>query len=92
MRQKWLDGDDGRCRTDRKEAAMDWDMLSGDWKQFKGAVQERWGDLTDDDFDRIAGQREQFIGRVQERYGQTRDVAEREVDDFVAGLQEPVYR
>ena len=68
------------------------DTLSGNWKQSNGAVQERWGDLTDDDFDRIAGQREQFIGRVQERYGETRDVAEREIDDFVAGLKEPAYR
>jgi uncharacterized protein YjbJ (UPF0337 family) len=71
---------------------MNWDTLAGNWKQFKGAVQERWGDLTDDDFDRIAGQREQFIGRVQERYGETRNVAEREVDDFVATLREPSYR
>jgi uncharacterized protein YjbJ (UPF0337 family) len=38
--------------------------------------------------DRIAGQREQFIGRVQERYGQTREVAERDVDDFVTDLRE----
>ena len=71
---------------------MNWDMLEGNWKQFKGAVQERWGDLTDDDFDRIAGQREQFIGRVQERYGSTRETAEREVDDFVNGLREPAFR
>jgi uncharacterized protein YjbJ (UPF0337 family) len=77
----------------RKEVqVMNWDMLQGNWKQFKGAVQERWGDLTDDDFDRIAGQREQFIGRVQERYGSTRETAEREVDDFVNGLREPAYR
>jgi uncharacterized protein YjbJ (UPF0337 family) len=71
---------------------MNWDMLQGNWKQFKGQVQEHWGDLTDDDFDRIAGQREQFIGRVQERYGTTREAAEREVDEFVTGLREPVLR
>jgi hypothetical protein len=30
---------------------MNWDTLSGNWKQLKGAVQERWANLTDDDFD-----------------------------------------
>jgi uncharacterized protein YjbJ (UPF0337 family) len=65
---------------------MDWDMVQGQWLQLKGAVQERWGDLTDDDFTRIAGQREHLIGRVQERYGTSREEAEREVDAFVHDL------
>jgi uncharacterized protein YjbJ (UPF0337 family) len=69
---------------------MNWDKIEGNWKQFKGSVRERWGDLTDDDFDRIAGNREQFIGRVQERYGITREQAERDVDTFVENLQDPV--
>jgi uncharacterized protein YjbJ (UPF0337 family) len=69
---------------------VNWDKIQGNWKQFKGSVRERWGELTDDDFDRIAGDREQFIGRVQERYGITRDQAERDVDTFVQNLQEPV--
>jgi uncharacterized protein YjbJ (UPF0337 family) len=55
-------------------------------------ARELWGDLTDDDFDKMAGQREQFIGPVQERHRETRDIAEREVDDFVAALKEPAYR
>jgi uncharacterized protein YjbJ (UPF0337 family) len=65
---------------------MDWNMVQGQWLQLKGAVQERWGDLTDDDLARIAGKREQFIGRVQERYGTSRQEAEREVDAFVLDL------
>ena len=38
---------------------MDWDRVEGNWKQFKGRVKEKWGNLTDDDLDRVAGQREQ---------------------------------
>jgi uncharacterized protein YjbJ (UPF0337 family) len=71
---------------------MDRDTLAGNWKQFERRRAGALGDLTDDDFDCIAGQREQFVGRVQERYGQTREAAEREVDDFVTNLREPVYR
>jgi uncharacterized protein YjbJ (UPF0337 family) len=67
---------------------MNWDKLEGNWNQFKGAVRERWGDLTDDDLDVIQGEREQFVGRVQERYGVMRDEAERQVDDFVRDLDQ----
>lgn len=68
---------------------MNNDIFEGKWKQFRGAVKEQWGDLTDDDLDRIAGQRDQLVGRIQERYGIGRDDAEREVDDFVRDLGEP---
>ena len=37
---------------------MNWDEVSGKWNQFKGAVKERWGKLTDDDLTVIAGKRE----------------------------------
>jgi hypothetical protein len=32
---------------------MNWDRATGNWKQLKGKVKEKWGDLTDDDLDRI---------------------------------------
>lgn len=70
---------------------MNWDKVEGNWKQLKGAVQEKWGDLTDDDLDRIAGNREQFVGRLQERYGIMRDQAERDVDAWARDLDETRY-
>ena len=33
---------------------MNWDHVEGSWKEFKGAVRERWGKLTDDDMEVIA--------------------------------------
>ena len=38
---------------------MNDDRMQGNWKQFKGKVQEQWGKLTNDDLDVIAGKREQ---------------------------------
>lgn len=35
---------------------MNWDIVEGNWKQFKGKAKEQWGKLTDDDLDVIAGQ------------------------------------
>jgi uncharacterized protein YjbJ (UPF0337 family) len=58
---------------------MNWDRIEGNWKQFKGRVQQQWGKLTDDDLDVISGKREELVGRIQEAYGMQRDEAERQV-------------
>jgi uncharacterized protein YjbJ (UPF0337 family) len=63
----------------RKETPMNWDQVAGNWKQLKGKVKEKWGDLNDDDLTYIDGKRDQLIGRVQERYGIAKDEAERQV-------------
>ncbi len=34
---------------------MDWNQVEGNWKQFKGKVKEKWGQLTDADLDVING-------------------------------------
>ncbi|MBV9624090.1 MAG: CsbD family protein, partial [Acidobacteria bacterium] len=46
---------------------MNWDQVSGKWKQLQGSVKTRWGKLTDDDLDVIAGHKDQLVGRIQER-------------------------
>jgi uncharacterized protein YjbJ (UPF0337 family) len=63
---------------------MNWDQVEGNWKQFKGKAQQKWGDLTDDDLDQVAGKREELEGRIQERYGKTKEQAKEEVDAFLA--------
>jgi uncharacterized protein YjbJ (UPF0337 family) len=63
---------------------MNWDTVKGQWKQVRGKIQKRWGDLTDDDLDRIEGQRDQLLGAVQKRYGIARDEAEKQVRSFEA--------
>jgi uncharacterized protein YjbJ (UPF0337 family) len=65
-----------------KEQAMDWNRVEGNWKQFKGKIKEKWGQLTDDDLDQIAGKRDQLEGRIQERYGLAKDQVRRDVDDW----------
>lgn len=65
---------------------MNKDIIEGNWKQLKGKVQQKWGELTDDDFDVIAGKRTELAGRVQERYGITRDEAEKQVKEWEDSL------
>ena len=61
---------------------MNWDTISGQWKQMEGKIRENWGDLTDDELDKIAGKRDQLVGKIQERYGLSKDEAERRVKDW----------
>jgi uncharacterized protein YjbJ (UPF0337 family) len=65
---------------------MNSDQLEGKWKQMKGEVREKWGQLTDDDIHVIAGRRDQLIGRIQERYGIAKEAATREVDTLLKKL------
>ena len=65
---------------------MNWDRIAGQWKQLKGSVKERWGDLTDDHIEQVEGQREKFVGIIQEQYGITRDEAEKQVREWESGL------
>ena len=61
---------------------MNWDDIKGSWRQQKGRLKEKWGELTDDDLDRIEGKRDQLLGVLQNRYGRTKDAAEREIREF----------
>jgi uncharacterized protein YjbJ (UPF0337 family) len=61
---------------------MNWDRVQGNWKQFKGKVQEQWGKLSDDHIDVINGRREMLAGKLQESYGITKDEAERQISDW----------
>ena len=61
---------------------MNWDIVAGNWKQFKGKAKAQWGKLTDDQLDVIAGKRVELSGRIQESYGITKDEAEQQIKRF----------
>ncbi|APX90354.1 hypothetical protein BV394_11965 [Brevirhabdus pacifica] len=63
---------------------MNWDQIEGNWKQFAGKAQQKWGELTNDELDQAAGDRQRLEGLIQERYGKTKDEARREIDDWLA--------
>lgn len=65
---------------------MNWDQIEGNWKQFSGKAQEKWGELTNDELTEARGEREQLIGLVQSKYGKARAEAEREVDEWRARM------
>ena len=72
---------------------MNRDFMKGQWKQIRGEVKRRWGMLTDDELDQVEGDFDKLSGRIQERYGYHREMAEREIDEFLrTHHHEPVTR
>ncbi|MGE0209802.1 MAG: CsbD family protein [Lysobacteraceae bacterium] len=65
---------------------MNEDRIKGQWKPLSGKVKARWGKLTNDDVRVEEGNAEYLIGKLQERYGLAKDVAKKEVNDFVDSL------
>jgi uncharacterized protein YjbJ (UPF0337 family) len=68
---------------DNRSKSMNWDRVEGNWKEFKGKVQQKWGKLTEDDLDVIEGKRTELSGRLQQRYGVAKDEAERQIDTWL---------
>jgi len=67
---------------------MNRNILEGNWKQIRGTIREKWGELTDDELDQIAGKRDRLAGVLQERYGYTQMEAERQIDDFLESWED----
>jgi uncharacterized protein YjbJ (UPF0337 family) len=61
---------------------MNWDIVQGNWTQWKGRLKEKWGDLTDDDIQMLDGRKDQLAGKIQERYGIAKDQAESEIEEW----------
>lgn len=58
---------------------MNWNIVEGNWKQFKGVIKGQWGRLTNDHVDEIAGKGDELAGKAQETYGTAQDTAEKTV-------------
>lgn len=69
---------------------MNKDILEGKWKQLRGEIRDKWGQLTDDELDQVAGKRDKLAGLLQERYGYTQLEAEQELDAFLEEWEERV--
>jgi uncharacterized protein YjbJ (UPF0337 family) len=64
------------------QPALNRDTMAGQWKQIRGDVKSKWGQLTDDDLTKIEGDYDKLVGSIQTRYGHTREQVEREIKDF----------
>lgn len=61
---------------------MNEDTTKGNWKEFKGKIKEKWGQLTDDQIKEVEGDREQIVGAIQKSYGKSKEEAKSEYDNW----------
>ena len=59
---------------------MDKYEIKGSWKQIKGKLKQKYGELTDDDLTYSEGKEEELIGRMQKKLGKTRQEVKDEID------------
>jgi len=62
---------------------MNEDIFKGKWKEIKGSVKSKWGNLTDDDVTKVEGQSEKLVGILQTKYGYSKDKAQEEYNQFM---------
>lgn len=58
--------------------------IKGKWTEFKGEVQNFWGELSGDDLDRTQGNVTAIGGILQQKYGELKDEARAKFDQLVA--------
>ena len=64
-----------------EEEYMNWDVVAGNWKQFKGNIRELWGKLTDNNLSILAGRRDQLLGHIQVSCGIKPEEAEKQLKE-----------
>jgi uncharacterized protein YjbJ (UPF0337 family) len=63
-----------------------WTEVEAQWEGLKDHVRLEWAKLTEADVAAAKGRREALVAKIGERYGLERELVERRVDEFVAGL------
>lgn len=57
-------------------------VIKGQWKEIKGELQKKWGQLTNDDLDRVQGDVKALEGLMQKKLGFQQEHARTEVNSF----------
>lgn len=58
------------------------DKLKGNWNMIKGALKQKYGDLTDDDLTYEEGKEEELLGRIQKKTGETKETIKDWIDSI----------
>lgn len=60
---------------------MNKDILKGNWKETKGKLKQKYGELTDDDLTYVEGKEDELVGKIQTKLGVTKDEAEKIIEN-----------
>lgn len=62
---------------------MDTDRIKGNWLQIKGALREKYAEITDDELEATKADQEQLEGLLMEKTGKTKDEVRHTVDELL---------
>lgn len=68
--------------NEQRRQNMNWDEAGNNWETFKGKIQARWNQLSDEQVQGIAGRREKLLEELQRMYGLDAEAAEAQVREF----------
>ena len=73
---------------------MNWDRITGTWRQLKGIARRQWGRLTADPARVAAGERERLGGKIQATHGIARQANEKRLAEWIARQHEidPIHK
>ena len=57
--------------------------LKGNWNQVKGKLQQKYGELTNDDLAYTEGKETELYGRLQKKMGKSMDEVKSEIKDLM---------
>jgi uncharacterized protein YjbJ (UPF0337 family) len=57
-------------------------LLRGKWKEIKGDIQKKWGNLTDDDLEGTKGDFKSIAGVIQQKYGTAQEEVRKGLNDL----------
>jgi uncharacterized protein YjbJ (UPF0337 family) len=59
------------------------EILEGNWNQLKGKLQQKWGQLTDNDVGQFRGNVDELVGMIQQKTGEGRETIERFLQETI---------
>jgi uncharacterized protein YjbJ (UPF0337 family) len=55
-------------------------QLKGNWNEVKGKLEQKYGQLTDDDLEFAEGKDDELLGRLQQKLGKTKEELRKEIE------------
>jgi uncharacterized protein YjbJ (UPF0337 family) len=56
--------------------------IKGNWNELKGKLQQKYGQLTDDDLSYAKGKENELVGKLQKKLGKTREEVIKEIESL----------
>lgn len=62
------------------------ETMKGKWKEIKGEIRSKWGNLTEDELEKSKGNLTSITGLIQQRYGAKKEEVEGFLHKILAGF------